>query len=79
MPKETILRDYQLEMLDRLLLAWEQHQSVMVQMPTGVGKTHLMAEVIRREKGKEKSEKNAIALNFFPLTASKGQIFVKNQ
>jgi hypothetical protein len=30
-------------------------------------------------KCKEKSEKNAIALNFFPLTASKGQIFVKNQ
>ena len=49
MPKETILRDYQLEMLDRLHLAWEQHQSVMVQMPAGTGKTHLMAEVIRGE------------------------------
>ena len=47
MPKETILRDYQLEMLDRLHLAWEQHQSVMVQMPTGVGKTILLAEEIR--------------------------------
>ena len=49
MPKETKLRDYQLEMIDRLHLAWEKHQSVMVQMPTGVGKTHLMAEAIREE------------------------------
>ena len=55
--KNYALRNYQLEMLDRLLLAWEKHQSVMVQMPTGVGKTHLMAEVIRRGKGKVKSEK----------------------
>ena len=45
----TCLRDYQLEMLDRLHLAWEQHQSVMVQMPTGVGKTILLAEAIREE------------------------------
>ena len=50
MPKETILRDYQLEMLDRLHLAWEKHQSVMVQMPTGVGKTVLLAEEIRNER-----------------------------
>ena len=50
MPKETILSDYQLEMLDRLHLAWEQHQSVMVQMPTGVGKTVLLAEEIRNER-----------------------------
>ena len=48
MTKEMILRDYQLEMLDRLHQAWEKHQSVMVQMPTGVGKTHLMAEVIHQ-------------------------------
>ena len=43
----TILRDYQAEMLERLYQAWEKQPSVMVQMPTGVGKTHLMAEVIR--------------------------------
>ena len=49
MPNRTILRDYQLEMLERLHQAWEQHQSVIVQMPTGVGKTHLMAEAIREE------------------------------
>ena len=45
----TCLRDYQQEMLDRLHLAWKQHLSVMVQMPTGTGKTILLAEAIREE------------------------------
>ncbi|MBQ9170523.1 MAG: DEAD/DEAH box helicase family protein [Bacteroidaceae bacterium] len=49
MKRRTILRDYQLEMLERLHQAWERHQSVMVQMPTGVGKTILLAEAIREE------------------------------
>ena len=60
MPKETILRNYQLEMLDRLHLAWEQHQSVMVQMPTGVGKTILLAEEIKNEKLKIKNDKGGV-------------------
>ena len=42
-----MLRDYQQEMLERLHDAWEEQQSVMVQMPAGTGKTHLMAAVIR--------------------------------
>ena len=41
------LRDYQQEMLVRLHRAWEHHRSVLVQMPTGTGKTRLMAEVVR--------------------------------
>lgn len=41
------LRDYQVEMLDRLEKAWQRWRSVMVQMPTGTGKTYLMAEIIR--------------------------------
>ena len=41
------LRDYQIEMLSKLEKAWKNHRSVMVQMPTGTGKTHLMAAVIR--------------------------------
>ncbi len=40
----NVLRDYQQEMLNRLKEAWRNHRSVMVQMPTGTGKTHLMAE-----------------------------------
>ena len=51
-----MLRDYQQEMLDRLYKAWKRQRSVMVQMPTGTGKTHLMAEAIRREKGRVNSE-----------------------
>ena len=37
-------------MIDRLEEAWKQYRSVMVQMPTGTGKTMLMAEVIRNEE-----------------------------
>ena len=33
-------------MLQELYRAWKRKQSVMVQMPTGTGKTVLMAEVI---------------------------------
>jgi superfamily II DNA or RNA helicase len=45
--KTDTLRDYQQVMLNRLEEAWNGHRSVMVQMPTGTGKTHLMAAVIR--------------------------------
>ena len=45
------LRDYQQEMKDRLYEAWTEHQSVMVQMPTGTGKTYLMAKVIEEQAG----------------------------
>ena len=59
MKRRTILRDYQLELLDRLHLAWEKHQSVMAQMPTGVGKTILLAEEIKNERLKIKNEELA--------------------
>ena len=42
------LRDYQQEMLTHLGEAWQRHRSVMVQMPTGTGKTVVLAEVVRR-------------------------------
>ena len=41
------LRDYQQEMKLRLFEEWELHRSVMVQMPTGTGKTHLLAAVVK--------------------------------
>ena len=47
MNNSTKLRDYQLSMLQDLYKAWKRKQSVMVQMPTGTGKTHLMAAAIR--------------------------------
>ena len=42
-----MLRDYQIEMLGRLREAWQAHRSVLVQMPTGTGKTVLLAEVVK--------------------------------
>ena len=36
-------------MLDRLYKAWGLSRSVMVQMPTGTGKTVLLAEAIKGE------------------------------
>lgn len=41
-----MLRDYQIEMKRHLVEAWKAHRSVMVQMPTGTGKTHLLASVV---------------------------------
>ena len=48
-----ILRDYQREMLGRIQEAWGRYRSVMVQMPTGTGKTLILAEVIRQEMWNE--------------------------
>ena len=41
-----MLRDYQIEMKTRLMEAWKAHRSGMAQMPTGTGKTHLLASVV---------------------------------
>ena len=45
--KNDKLRDYQQEMKLRLFEEWELHRNVMVQMPTGTGKTHLLAAIVR--------------------------------
>ena len=45
--KNDNLRDYQQEMKVRLFEEWELHRNVMVQMPTGTGKTHLLTAVVR--------------------------------
>ena len=43
----NLLRDYQQEIVSRVHEAWMHHRSVMVQMPTGTGKTHVLAEVVK--------------------------------
>ena len=53
--KEIRLYDSQREMSERIEVAFRSCQSVMVQMPTGTGKTILLAEVVKREKGKVKN------------------------
>lgn len=55
--KEIRLYDYQAEMKKRIDTAFRSYQSVMVQMPTGTGKTILLAEVVKSEKLKVKREK----------------------
>ena len=41
-----MLRNYQHDIKRRLVAEWEGHGSVMVQMPTGTGKTHLLASSV---------------------------------
>ena len=59
--KNDVLRNYQQEMIDKLQEAWARYRSVMMQMPTGTGKTVLMAEIIRNEELKMKNEESATA------------------
>ena len=53
--KEIQLYEYQKDMLRQIEDAFVTHQSVMVQMPTGTGKTILLAEVVKSEKIKGKN------------------------
>ena len=55
MRKEIQLYDYQLDMLRRIEDAFVTHQSVMVQMPTGTGKTVLLSEVVKSEERRVKN------------------------
>ena len=45
--KGDVLRDYQQEMKVRLFEEWNLHRNVMVQMPTGTGKTHLLTAIVK--------------------------------
>ena len=53
--KEIQRYDYQREMSERIEAAFRSCQSVMVQMPTGTGKTVLLTEVVKNEKEKVKN------------------------
>ena len=53
--KEIRLYDYQAEMSERIEAAFRSCQSVMVQMPTGTGKTVLLAEQVKREERRVKN------------------------
>ena len=49
------LFDYQQEMVERVQKAFRKHQSVMAQMPTGTGKTYLLAAVVKSEEQRVKN------------------------
>ena len=46
--KPIHLYPYQADMVHRIEKAFESFRSVMVQMPTGTGKTHVIADVAKR-------------------------------
>ena len=53
--KEIQLYDYQREMSERIEAAFRSCQSVMVQMPTGTGKTVLLTEQVKSEERRVKN------------------------
>ena len=50
MTEDIQLYDYQKDMVRQIGEAFEVHQSVMVQMPTGTGKTHVLVSVVKNEE-----------------------------
>ena len=51
-----MLRNYQSDILKRISEAFRHHRSVMVQMPTGTGKTHVLASLVSYECGVRSGE-----------------------
>ena len=47
-----MLRPYQLDIRHHVLDGWQNYRSIMVQMPTGTGKTHLLASIVKDTDGK---------------------------
>ena len=43
-----MLRDYQIDICSRVREAFDKHRSIMMQMPTGTGKTMVLAELVKR-------------------------------
>ncbi|MEG4579338.1 DEAD/DEAH box helicase family protein [Microcoleus sp. MON1_C5] len=41
------LREYQIGLINQIFAAWQSNRSVMLQLPTGAGKTVLFAHITR--------------------------------
>ena len=50
--KGNHLREYQQDIVTRVHRQWKHHRSVMVQMPTGTGKTHVLAGIVSAFPGR---------------------------
>ena len=57
----TQLYDYQIEVVDKIQASWQTYQNVMLQMPTGTGKTNVFCEIIKLHI-KEHSRKRILVL-----------------
>ena len=51
-----MLRDYQVDICKRVREAFDTHRSVMEQMPTGTGKTVVLASLVSQFKRKARAE-----------------------
>ena len=63
-----MLRDYQIDICSRVSEAFEHHRSVMVQMPTGTGKTMVLAELVKRLMMKDEGVRILIVAHRRELT-----------
>ncbi len=62
--KDTTLRDYQIENKRKIYQAWQKCRSVMLQMPTGTGKTRLFVSIARDLFNYGAARKKAIKILF---------------
>jgi superfamily II DNA or RNA helicase len=46
-PNDEQLRDYQLDKKRKIYKSWQRNRSVMLQMPTGTGKTRLFVSIVK--------------------------------
>lgn len=51
------LRPYQIDVIKKINHAWESYKSIMLQMPTGTGKTNVFCEIIRNQRLKHPGSK----------------------
>lgn len=62
--QDTTLRDYQIENKRKIYQAWQKCRSVMLQMPTGTGKTRLFVSIARDLFNYGAARKKAIKILF---------------
>lgn len=75
----TMLRDYQKDISCRTAEAFRSHRSVMVQMPTGTGKTVVLASLVNEELrnvSSTKSMKSEECSSFCPVVGNKKCILI---
>ena len=68
-----MLRDYQIDICSRVREALEKHRSVMMQMPTGTGKTVVLAEMVKRLRIKDEGLRFLIVAHRIELIEQTGE------
>ena len=68
-----MLRDYQIDICSRVREAFEKHRSVMMQMPTGTGKTVVLAEMVKRLRMKDEGLRILIVAHRIELIEQTGE------